>query len=266
MLRRITMARLPASTVRNFAVPVTSIVPSFHGSQREDAIIAEYLSRSGWMREASSAAKEAFLPGILAVDEGNGRGRGATGVDAFRADPDRSCGGDFLSLKCPEVRKDGNYTTTVELIKAPRATVVAFIAAINKNYRARKAFPLVVVHTDGGTFAPAISEWCIRDMGRMFASVDNREAWPLWNGVPIKPENDRARGAGGSPASVWVTFLRRELLGYDAKGNPKVRYTPDANGTYATLTASFSQRSGAVFKSGTPAQFAADVDAATVLR
>jgi hypothetical protein len=260
------MARLPASTVRNFTVPAASLVPSFHGSQREDAIIAEYLARDGWMREASAAAKEAFLPGVKAVNEGDGRGRGATGVDAFRADPDRSCGGDFLSMKAPEVRADGKYSTTVELIKAPRATVVAFVAAINKNHRARKSFPLVVVHTDGGTFAPVIAEWCIRDMGRMFASVDNREAWALWNGVPVKPVNDRPRGAGGSPASVWVTFLRRELLGYDAKGNPKVKYTPDADGTYATLTASFSQRSGAVFKSGTLRNFAADVDAATVIR
>lgn len=260
------MARLPASVVRNVTVPAPSLIPSFHGSQREDAIIASYLARWGWMREASSAAKAEFLPGVKAVDEGNGRGRGATGVDAFRVNPDRGCGGDFVSMKAPEVRKDGKYTTTVELIKAPRATVVAFIAAISKNHRARKAFPLVVVHTDGGTFAPVISEWCIRDMGRMFASIDNREAWPCWNGVPIKPENDRARGAGGSPASVWVTFLRRELLGYDKNGNPKVRYTPDANGTYATLTASFSQRSGAVFRTGTPAQFASEVDAATVLR
>jgi hypothetical protein len=260
------MARLPASTVRNFAVPAPSPLPSFHGSQREDAIIASYLAPFGWMREASSAAKAVFLPGVKAVDEGNGRGRGATGVDGFRVNPDRGCGGDFISMKAPEVRKDGKYTTTVELIKAPRDTVVAFIAAINRNARARKAFPLVVVHTDGGTFAPAISEWCIRDMGRMFANIANAEAWPCWNGVPIKPENDRARGAAGSPASVWVTFLRRELLGYDAKGNPKVRYTPDANGTYATLTASFSQRSGAVFRTGTPAQFAAEVDAATVLR
>ena len=260
------MARLPASVVRNFTVPAPSLVPSFHGSQREDAIIATYLARWGWTREASAAAKAEFLPNVKAVDEGNGRGRGATGVDAFRADPDRGCGGDFLSLKAPEVRKDGKYTTTVELIKAPKATVVAFIAAINRNHRARKAFPLVVVHTDGGTFAPNIAEWCVRDMGRMFANIANAEAWPLWNGVPIKPVDDRARGAAGSPASVWVTFLRRELLGYDKNGNPKVRYTPDANGTYATLTASFSQRSGAVFRTGTPAQFASEVDAATVLR
>jgi len=260
------MARLPANVVRNFTVPAPSLLPSFHGSQREDAIIAEYLAPFGWMREASSAAKEAFLPGILAVAEGNGRGRGATGIDAFRPNPERGCGGDFLSLKAPDVRKDGNYTTTCELIKAPRATVVAFIAAINRNHRARKAFPIAVVHTDGGTFAPAISEWCIRDMGSVFSAPTNAEALPCWHGVPVKPENDRKRGAGGSPASVWVTFLRRELLGYDKSGNPKVKYTPDANGTYATLTASFSQRSGAVFKSGTPAQFAADVDAATVLR
>lgn len=260
------MARIPANIVRNFAVPATSLVKSFHGSQREDAIIAEYLEGSGWGREASSAAKAEFLPGVKPVAEGEGRGRGATGVDAFRVNPDRGCGGDFLSMKAPEVRADGKYSTTCELIKAPLATVAAFIAAINKNFRARKAFPLVVVHTDGGTFAPSISEWCIRDMGRMFANIANAEAWRLWNGVPVKPINDRARGAAGSPASVWVTVLRRDLLGYDAKGNPKVKYTPDPAGTYATLTASFSQRSGAVFKSGTPAQFAADVDAATVLR
>ena len=260
------MARLPANVVRNFAVPARSLVKSFHGSQREDAIIVEYLAPFGWMREASSAAKAEFLPGVKPVDEGEGRGRGATGVDGFRVNPDRGCGGDFLTMKAPEVRADGKYSTTCELIKAPLATVAAFVAAINRNHRARKAFPLAVIHTQGGTFSPNIAEWCIRDMGRMFANIANAEAWTLWNGVPVKPVNDRARGAAGSPASVWVTVLRRELLGYDAKGNPKVKYTPDPAGTYATLTASFSQRSGAVFKSGTPAQFAADVDAATVLR
>lgn len=260
------MARLPASVVNNFTVPAPSMLPSPHGSQREDSVISLYLSRSGWTREVSAAAKAEFLPNVAPTAEGNGRGRGTTGFDAGRADPDRGCGGDFLSLKCPDVRADGNYTTTVELIKAPLATVKAFIAAIHRNHRNRKAFPLAVVHTSGSTFSPNLDGWCIRDMGRMFASVTNAEAWPLWNGVPLKPVNDRKRGAGGSPASVWVTLLRRELLGYDKNGNPKVRYTPDANGTYATLTASFSQRSGAVFKTGTPAQFAADVDAATVLR
>jgi hypothetical protein len=65
---------------------------------------------------------------------------------------------------------------------------------------------------------------------------------------------------------VWVTLLRRDLLGYDEVGNPKVRYTPDAAGTYATITASFSQRSGAVWSTGTPDDFARALDAATVLR
>ena len=261
------MARLKSSVVRDFIVPEADLTPSPHGSQREDAIISCYLADDGWTREASAATKAAFLPGVPVVSEGRSRGRGAGGFDAHRADPDRSCGGDFASFKVPDRREDGGYATTAELIKAPLATVAAFIAAVAGHYKNRKAFPLAVIHTDGGDrFAPVISEWCIRDLGRMFASVDNREDWPLWHGLPTKPVNDRKRGRGGSPASVWVTLLRRELLGYDEAGNPKVKYTPDENGTYATITASFSQRSGAVFRTGTPADFARDLDAATVIR
>lgn len=254
------MARLSAAAVRNFTVPAADPRPSPHGSQREDHLIETCLP--GWTREASAEAKAAFLPDVPVVREGTGRGRGAGGFDAYRADPRRACGGDFLSLKVPDRRKDGGYSTSVELVKGPIATVRAFIAAVAGHGRNGKAFPLAVVHMHEGT--PV--EWCIRDIGRMFAAIDNREDWPLWHGVPVKPVDDRPRGAGGSPASVWVTILRRELLGYDKAGNPKVRYTPDPAGTYATITASFSQRSGAVFRTGTPAQLAADVDAATVLR
>ena len=261
------MPKLSAKLVRDFTVPAADPRPSPHGSQREDAIIDCYLSRWGWTREASPSVKAAFLPGVPVVAEGGGRGRGAGGFDGHRADPSRSCGGDFFSAKVPDRRKDGGYATTVELIKAPLATVRAFIAAVAGHHRNRKAFPLAVIHTDGGDrFAPVIAEWCIRDIPRMFAGVTNGEDWPLWNGLPTKPVNDRKRGAGGSPASVWITLLRRELLGYDEAGNPKVKYTPDAAGTYATITASFSQRSGAVWSTGTPDDFARALDAATVLR
>lgn len=220
----------------------------------------------GWFREVSDAAYAAIFPDVPQAHEGNGRGRGRTAGDVFRPNPRRSNGGDVAALKCPKVRADGSCATAHEMFRGTRSTAAALIRAVATNYRHRKAFPVAVVHTDGDTFAPRIVEWCIRDVGAMYAAPTNGEDWPLWCGLPIKPVNDRARGAAGSPASVWVTFLRRELLGYDDRGNPIVRYTPDANGSYVTINASFSKRSGAVFRTGTPAQFAADLDAATVLR
>ena len=87
------MAKLSAAVVRDFVVPVSDMRASPHGSQREDSILALYLP--GWAREASPAAKAAFLPGVPVVAEGNGRGRGATLVDGFRVNPDRGAGGDF---------------------------------------------------------------------------------------------------------------------------------------------------------------------------
>jgi hypothetical protein len=253
------MARLSASIIRDFTVPATDLTPSPHGSQREDAIIALYLP--GWCREASPAAKAAFLPGVDAVAEGNGRGRGATGVDIFRPNPSRAAGGDFGGLKAPKVREDGTAPTSVELFHGTRETATALLRAVAGNHRSRKAFPVAVVHTSGGTFAPRIEAWCVRDFGTITATATNAEAWPTWNGVPVKPVNDRRRGAGGSPASVWVQFERREYL-----GDGKARYIPDPDGNYVRISASFSKRSGAVFKTGTPQEFAADVDAATVLR
>lgn len=260
------MPKLKASEVRDFTVPVSDRRPSPHGSQREDAIIDCYLSNSGWYREVSDAAYAAIFPDVPQAHEGNGRGRGRTAGDLFRPNYRRAGGGDVAALKCPKLRANGTCATAHEMFKGTRATAVALLRAVGANWRHRKAFPVAVVHTDGDTFSPSIVEWCIRDVGAMYAAPTNGEGWPVWNGIPVKPVDDRDRGAGGSPASVWITFLRRELLGYHSNGTPKVRYTPDNNGTYCTITASFSKRSGAVFRTGTPAQFAADLDAATVLR
>ena len=253
------MARLSASVVRDFTVPAADNRPSPHGSQREDAILALYLP--GWLRECSDAAYAAMFPNVTIAHEGNSRGRGRTGADGFRVNPSRSCGMDALSLKAPKVRGDGTCASAHDMFHGPVASGAAFIAAVQRNYGNRKAFPVAVTHTTGDTFAPVLVEWCVRDFGHMLATVTNAEGWPLWNGIPVKPVNDRKRGAGGSPASVWVVRERREYL-----GDGKAKYIPDENGTYVRIVASFSQRSGAVFKSGTPAQFAADVDAATVLR
>lgn len=254
------MARLSASLVRDFVVPTADPTPSSHGSQREDYILETYLP--GWCREASSAAKAAFLPGVDPVKEGNGRGRGATGIDGFRVNPARAAGGDFVSLKAPAYReKEGTYPSGVELFKGTRETLAAFVAAVRGNYGSRKAFPLAVVHMRDGE----IDGWEIRDLGVVVSAFTNEESWALWHGVPVKPVNDRKRGAGGSPASVWVSLLRRESVGFNRDGSVKYAYIPDENGTYATLNTSFSKRSGAKFHAGTPAQFAADLDAATVL-
>ena len=258
------MPKIGAAALRDFADPISDNNLSPHGSQREDALIELYLP--GWGREASVAAKVAFLPGVAPVAEGNGRGRGATLVDAFRVNPARGSGGDFVSLKAPSRAKDGGFATSIELFKGTKATLARALASIATNYRNGKAFPVVVVHSDGDTFAPVLVGWEIRDFGHMLVGVKNAEAWNLWNGVPVKPENDRIRGAAGSPASMWVQFFRRELLGYDKRGNPKVKYWPDHNGDYVGLTATFSKRSGATFGGGSAAKFAADVDAATVLR
>lgn len=258
------MAKVAAAILRDFIAPVSDTTPSPHGAQREDALIELYLP--GWGREASPAAKAAFLPGVPVVAEGNSRGRGTTLVDGFRVNPARGSGGDFVSLKAPSRAADGGFPTSVELFKGTRATLASALVAVASNYRNGKAFPVVVVHSDGGTQAPVLVGWEIRDFGSMLTGVKNAEAWNLWNGVPVKPENDHHRGAAGSPASMWVQFFRRELLGYDRRGNPKVKYWPDHNGDYAGLTATFSKRSGATFGGGSAAKFAADVDAATVLR
>ena len=263
------MARLSAAIVRDFTVPDADDTPSPHGSQREDAIISLYLP--DWGREASSAAKREFLPHVAPVAEGNSRGRGATLVDAFRVNPSRGAGGDFLSLKAPTFREGkegraGSYPSSVELFKGTRATLRGALEDIRANWRKGKAFPVCVTHTRGDTLSPVIEGWCIRDFGHMLHTVTNAEAWACWEGVPVKPINDKARGAGGSPASMWVTLLRREVDGVDKKGRPRYVYIPDANGEYVSLTASFSKRSGAVFSSGSMAAFAAAVDAATVIR
>ena len=242
------MARLSAAAVRDFTVPAADNTPSPHGAQREDAILALYLP--GWSREMSDAAYSTFLPDVPVVHEGNSRGRGRTLVDGHRPNPSRGAGGDFLSLKDHTIRGDGTVATSTELFLGTRETLAAALAAARANYRARKAFPVVVTHS---TREGAIVEWCVRDFGHMLATLANTEGWPLWHGVPVKPENDRPRG-------------RREQQGLLPNGRPKYVYVPDEHGTYVSLTCSFSQKSGAVFRSGTMGQFAADVDAATVLR
>jgi hypothetical protein len=258
------MPKLKASEVWDFVVPVADLRPSYHGSQREDALIEGYLP--GWYREISDSCYAELYPGVPQRHEGNSRGSGRIGWDGFKPRTDRSGGMDVLSLKVPGMPKNGTPSTSHEMFRGTRPTGEALIRAISRNHRNRKAQPMAVVHTDTSAGFLRILEWCIRDVGAMYAAPTNAEAWATWNGLPVKPPDDRKRGAGGSPASVWVSFLHRELLGYDAKGNPIVRYTPDANGAYMTINATFSKRSGAVFRTGTPAEFAAEVNAATVLR
>lgn len=230
------MARLSAAAVRNFTVPAADQRPSPHGSQREDAILALYLPE--WSREASAAAKAEFLPGVPVVREGNGRGRGATFIDGFRVNPYRSCGGDFLSLKAPNARATGAaFTTAHDLFTGTEDTMLAGIAAFRAHARNRKRFPLAVVHTDGGTFSPRILEWAVLDIPTLFANIPNPAGWATVAGVPVRPNGFRS-GRGGNPCSVWAHF----------------------DGTYWTLSTSLR---GVKFQTGTPAEFAATVDAAT---
>lgn len=258
--------RIPAAILRDFTVPEADPRPSQHGAQREDSIIASFLP--GWSREASAAAKAAFLPGVAPVAEGNGRGRGATLIDAFRVNPARACGGDFLSMKAPRERKEGGFPSSVECFKGTRETLAAGLAAIRNNVGRGKAFPLAVVHGDGDKSVDHIWEWCLLDLGRV---IENPrwfvadECWDTWGGVPVKPWNDHHRGAAGSPVSVWVSFLRREYVGM-VGGTAKYRFPADPNGDYVSLNTTVSKRSGHRFITGSPEDFARDVDAATVLR
>jgi hypothetical protein len=259
------MSRIKADVLRDFETPETSDEVSTHGSQREDSIITSFLAGSGWGREASAAAKAAFLPDVVPVKEGNGRGRGATLIDAFRVNPKRACGGDFLSLKAPTARKSGEFPSSVELFKGTRSTLICCLEAVRQNRKFGKAFPLAVVHTGGEVFAPTLIEWAILDFGSILSTITNRESWETYCDIPVKPLNDRPRGRGGSPASVWITLLRREKAGC-VNGVQKYRYAQDDDGHYATLNTSVSARSGTRFIAGSPADFAMDVDAATVLR
>ena len=232
------MPKLSAKLVRDFTVPVSDPRPSPHGSQREDAILALYLP--GWSREASAAAKAEFLPGVPPVAEGNGRGRGATFVDGFRVNPSRSCGGDFLSLKAPCARDEGApFTTAHELFTGTLDTLTAGLAAMRAHARNRKRFPLAVVHTDGGTFSPRILEWTVVDLPALLSNIPNPAGWATVAGVPVRPQGFRS-GRGGNPCPVWV------------HQNPKTGY----------WTLSTSLR-GVAFQTGTTAEFAASVDAAT---
>lgn len=261
------MSRIKAEILRDFETPESDETLSTHGAQREDAIITSFLAGSGWGREASAAAKAAFLPDVVPVKEGNGRGRGATLIDAFRVNPKRACGGDFLSLKAPTARKSGEFPSSVELFKGTRSTLICCLEAIKQNHKNGKAFPLAVVHTGGEVFAPTLVEWAILDFGTLISehAIVNKEGWETYADIPVKPLNDRPRGRGGSPASVWITLLRREKAGC-VHGVQKYRYAQDDDGHYATLATSVSARSGTRFIAGSPADFAMDVDAATVLR
>lgn len=232
------MARLSAAVVRDFTVPVSDPTPSTHGSQREDSILALYLP--DWSREASAAAKAEFLPGVPVVREGNGRGRGATFVDGFRVNPHRSCGGDFLSLKAPCARETGAaFTTAHDLFTGTLDTMLAGIVAIRTHGKNRKRFPLVVVHTDGPTQSPRILEWAVVDLPALFANIPNPAGWATVGDVPVRPHGFKA-GRGGNPSPVW------------AYQNPKTGYW--------SLATSLR---GVTFRSGSTAEFAASVDAAT---
>ncbi len=234
--------KIPAAILRNFVVPEIEEEISPHGSQREDSILREYLP--GWQREASDAAKSAFLPGVAPVKEGNGRGRGATFIDGFRVDPRRSFGGDFVSLKAPTERKSGAaYTTAHDLFTGTSETLIAILSAMRRHFANRKAFPLVVCHTSGDTFAPELNEWCIVDLPTALTNVTCPPGWQMFAGfVPIKPESFRA-GRGGNPTPVWVSFDRKR--------------------GYWTLCLSLR---GYAFTSGSQAMFAEMVDRATTIR
>ena len=192
-----------------FSEPERSEEPSPHGSQREDSILANL---PGWSREAPPAAKAAFLPGVAPVSEGNGRGRGATFIDGFRPNGDRSCGGDFVSLKAPKARTTGaRYTTSHDLFTGREETLRSIIAAMYLHKRNRKKFPCVVVHTTGDTFDPVIEEFAVVNLPDILTDIPNPAGWPTVAGIPVKPEGFRA-GRGGNPSPVWLTF--EEERGY----------------------------------------------------
>lgn len=234
--------RIPSHVLRGFSIPAASDEESPHGAQREDSILS-VLEPFGWAREASAEAKAAFLPGVAPVKEGNGRGRGATFVDGFRVNPARSCGGDFLSLKAPNARKNGApFTTAHDLFTGTEATLATILFGMRRHFVARKAFPLVVCHTSGDRFSPEVNEWAILDLPSMLVSVPNPSGWSLFAGiVPIKPETFRA-GRGGNPAPVWCSFDRKR--------------------GYWTLCVSLR---GVPFWSGSVADLSRDIDRACVI-
>jgi len=275
--------RIPASILRDFNMPQDrdDLPPSGHGSQRESSIIRLFMP--GWAREMSDEQYLAFMPGIVNKVSGrptrevSDRGRGKVAIDAARQNPARSRGGDAISMKAlsrraptaSEKKKglDGSFASSVELFKGVRDTALMVIENAQELHEARKAFPLVVIHTDGGVFDPVIVEWHIRDFGEMMSkNIVNEKGWATWAGIPVRPANAPDVGRGGSPASVWVTFLRREISGYSNTGKTEYRFVKDDDGEYCSINTSCSRTSGTRFIAGSPEDFAADVDRATVLR
>jgi len=282
--------RIPAKNLRDYNIPDEDTRPSPHGSQVENAVIN--LALPDWSREASPEAGAAFLPSMICSNgrlrsDGNSRGSGPS-FDGHRPNPDRSCGGDWLGMKAPARRsptkgeekrgEDGSFPSSVELFSGPALSCAGFLEDVRRNRRNGKAFPLAICHVDGMNgnskaeriANPVLVEWCIRDYGDVVTKIINGEDWDLWCGIPIKPVNDRVRGRGGSPASVWVVFERRHPAenGFDywyEKIDASDLGRPGWN-CYATLNTSVSERSGARFIAGEPEDFAADVDAATSLR
>jgi hypothetical protein len=287
--------RIKAAVCRNFETPEAEDRVSPHGSQVENALIKLALESGGWGREGSGEAGAAFLPSMVnegtgrLTSDGNTRGRGPS-FDGHRPNPGRSCGGDFLGIKAPARRAptkaeaargdEGSFPSSVELFSGPCDSAAGFLEDVRRNHQNGKAFPLAIVHIDGRSGRskahriadPILVEWCIRDYGDVITKITNAENWPLWAGIPVKPVDDRDRGRGGSPASVWVVFERR----HPARPGDTSSYwyekveqsdlgTPGWN-IHATLNTSVSARSGARFIAGSHEDFARDVDAATVLR
>lgn len=238
--------RIKASVLRDFVVPESDDQKSPHGSQREDSIIRDFLADSGWTREASQEAKAALIPGITAVHEGNGRGRGATFVDAFRVNPKRSCGGDFVSLKAPVARKNGaKYTTAVDLFAGKLSSLEAIVVAMWDHAAHKKALPLVVVHTEGEFDAPELVEWGIVNLPPVFVNVPNPLGWQTIAGIPVRPDGFMA-GRGGNKSPIWCHF------------DPK----KSSQGAWILTMSIRDMR----FISGEPEDFAEAVSEATVVR
>jgi hypothetical protein len=197
------MARLKAS-VLSFEEPERSFEKSRHGSQGEDSVLALYLAQYGWGRECSKAAASALLPLVPPVREGNGKGRGKTFIDAYRQNVSRSCGGDFMSLKAPFMRKDGKYSTAPDLFKGTRETLEGLILNLRAHKKNGKKVPVVVCHCTGDVFSPVIREWAIKDAPTLVSDAVLMEGWDNVNGIPVIPDGFKAVGRGGNPVPIWV--------------------------------------------------------------
>lgn len=291
--------RIKAAKCREFENREEDLTPSPHGSQVENAVIRILAGTSAgkdWNREIPGEPGAAFLPSMVCEStgklrsDGNSRGSGPS-ADAFQPDSSRSCGGNFLGLKAPKRRAptaaekargdEGSFPSSVELFSGPCGSAAGFLEDVRENFKNGKAFPLAIVHVDGAggdnskrnrIENPVLIEWCIRDYGNVVTDITNAENWPLWAGIPVKPVDDRDRGRGGSPASVWVVFERRhparpgDTSSYWYEKVEQADLGRPGWNIYATLNTSVSAKSGARFIAGSHEDFAADVDRATVLR